>query len=43
MLRINNLENNKSKTTFNYKHDIMTGLCSEKTWINVEKDIRKRE
>ena len=43
MIKTNELENNKSKPSFNYKHDIMNGLCSEKTWINVEKDIRKRE
>ena len=43
MVRINNLENNKSKPTFSYKHDVMNGLCSEKSWINVEEVIRKRE
>ena len=27
----------------NYKHDIMNGSYSDKSYINVENDIRKRE
>ena len=43
MIKINELKNNKSKPSFNHKHDIMNDLYSDKSWINVEKDIRKRE
>ena len=43
MIKTNELENNKSKPSFNYKHDVMNGLCNEKSWVNVEKGIRKRE
>ena len=43
MIKTNELENNKSKPSFNYKHDVMHSLWNEKSWINVENDIRKRE
>jgi len=41
MIKTNELENNKSKPSFNCKHDAMNGLCSKKTWINAGRDIRK--
>ena len=43
MIKTNELENNKSKPSFNHKHDIMNDSYSDQSWINVEKDIRKRE